>query len=87
MFNEEENEGDILEIIKRLMEELTEKMEYNTDDFEARLGRKKPDMEVSVIKSDMPIDEVDEIEEVPGMGDDEDDADSLKDRLMRLRKA
>jgi hypothetical protein len=44
-----EKHGKDLEIIKGLMEQLIEEMEYGTDDFEHRLGRKKPDIEVMKI--------------------------------------
>ncbi len=104
MFDQSEehegNESEILELIKKLMEELTGKMEYSSDDFEKRLGRKKPEVEVSVVKGAMPppaFGPMDKEGDMAGDMDDDDDmegdespsmdeGDSLKDRLMRLRK-
>ena len=85
MFMHDEDESDVLSTIKKLMEELAGKMEYSSDDFEERLGRKKPDVSVSVIKGDLPDEEMEEVAEVPEF-EEEDEDDSLKDRLMRLRR-
>lgn len=85
MFMHDEDESDVLATIKKLMEELAGQMEYSSDDFEERLGRKKPDVEVSVVKGEIPDDEVEEIAEVPELEED-DEEDSLKNRLMRLRR-
>ena len=93
--HEDEHEDDIMETIKKLMEELTQKMEYSSDDFEERLGRKKPDVSVSVIKGEMPKHDMEEeAEEMPDMDADDsdedmdhgDEGDMLKDRLMKLRR-
>ena len=45
-----------LDVIKELMEELTDKMQYDKDDFEERLGRKKPSVEVVKIEGKLPGD-------------------------------
>ncbi len=84
----EENESEVLELIKRLMEELQGSMEYSADDFEERLGRKKPNVDVTVMKGEMPKEAMpemaaDDMEEDCDDGDDE--AGMLKKRLMRLR--
>ncbi len=42
-----------LDIIKELMAELESKMEPGKDDFEERLGRKKPDIQMVKIEGDM----------------------------------
>lgn len=68
MMYEEENESEVLEMIKKLMEELSEKMEYSADDFEERLGRKKPaSVSVDVIAAkpmkSLSHDEVEDAEE------------------------
>lgn len=106
MYMHEENDEDVLHMIKKLMEELAEKMEYGADDFEERLGRKKPDsMTVDVIAAkpmkSLSHDEVEKAEEglfpaeeaeeekLMGMSHEDmedEEEDSLKDRLMRLRK-
>lgn len=46
-----------LEIIQQLMEELQGEMEYSKDDFEERLGRKKPKVEVVKIEGKLPFGE------------------------------
>jgi len=49
--------GKDLEIIKELMEKLAGEMSYSKDDFEERLGRKKPDVEILKVKAGkMPMD-------------------------------
>jgi len=94
----EANESNVLDIIKKLMEELSEKMEYSKDDFEERLGRKKPAVEIEVTRgpemmighdkmAEMDPSEDDEYEEMPDLEDEEDEGGMLKKRLMNLRKA
>ena len=48
-----------LQVIKELMDELQEKMEFGKDDFEERLGRKKPDIEVMKVEGSMDHDMMD----------------------------
>lgn len=48
-----------LEIIKELMAELEDKMQPGKDDFEERLGRKKPGVEVLKVEGQMPGDGMD----------------------------
>lgn len=43
-----------LELIKELMEELEGKMKYGEDDFNMRLGKKKPELEVVKIEGKLP---------------------------------
>jgi hypothetical protein len=43
-----------LEIIKELMAELENAMQPGKDDFEERLGRKKPDVQVVKVEGEMP---------------------------------
>lgn len=54
-----------LEIIKELMAELEAKMEPSKDDFEERLGRKKPEVAVMKIEGDIPDDAAEEASESP----------------------
>lgn len=46
---------DELAIITELMQDLQEQMEYGKDDFEDRLGRKKPDMVSIEIEGKSPM--------------------------------
>jgi len=46
-----------LELIKELMDKLSEEMEYGEEDFSERLGRKKPHVEVIKMEGKMPMDE------------------------------
>lgn len=97
MMHDEENGPEVLSLIKRLMEELQGNMEYSKDDFEERLGRKKPEVDVTVLKGEMPKRPMMMEEAAPEMGgdsmedddedmeDEDDDAGMLKKRLMRLR--
>ncbi len=81
-----------LQIIKELMEQLQDEMSYGAEDFEERLGRKKPDVKVLKIEGEMdPMESMDD-EPESEMGADEDmeleseGPDSeLKKRLMKLR--
>jgi hypothetical protein len=52
-----------LDIIKELMEQLQGEMQYGKDDFEERLGRKKPEMQVIKIEGELPKEGDDELEE------------------------
>lgn len=73
-----------LQIIKELMEQLQEEMSYGADDFEERLGRKKPEIEIVEMKSQSP--KLEKLEEVVGEdldGDDE-EGESLKHKSMVL---
>lgn len=88
-----------LEIIKDLMDQLREEMKYGKDDLAHRLGRHdeiEPEVKMIKIEGDMP----DEVEGMDEEGDDmmgrmpfagretpeeEDEEDSLKRRLMKLR--
>jgi hypothetical protein len=75
------------EIIMGLMEELQEDMQYGKEDFEERLGRPKPQLEVMKMEDELPLGdemEVDEPEEEM-MADEESPDDKLKNRLMKLR--
>lgn len=62
MFDDEK--ADKLQIIKELMEQLAGEMKPSADDFEERLGRKKPGIEVMKIEGKMPMDH-DEMMEDP----------------------
>ena len=62
-----------LELIKELMEELQGKMKYTPEDFDGRLGKKKPGIEVIKIEGmseESP--ELEEAEESLGMDLDDD---------------
>lgn len=82
-----------LELIQELMGELQDKMSYGKEDFEERLGRKKPEIEVMKIEGEMPMGG---LEEENSMVDSEGDLEleegglppadmELKKRLMKLR--
>ncbi len=80
-----------LQVIMDLMKDLQEKMEYSPDDFEERLGKKKPGIEVMKIEGELPVEEA-EMGEMPmeeeGMEGDmmeEGPEAALKKRLMKLR--
>lgn len=63
-----------LQIIKELMEQLQDEMSYSKDDFEERLGRKKPEGEVVKIEGKLEEDpELENMEEELGMDLDQDD--------------
>lgn len=90
---------DQMDIIADLMEELKGAMEYGESDFDERLGRKKPAMEVVKIEGEMdPM--LEAKEEAVGMDLDGDSEmgegmehmeevlspeDKLKERLQKLR--
>ncbi len=84
-----------LQMIQELMQELQEKMSYGKEDFEERLGRGKPHVEVMKLEGQMPgMDPLEKKEdEVDDQGSEEmsDDMsmdsedDKLKNRLMKLR--
>lgn len=69
-----------MEIIKQLMEELQDEMQYSGEDLGERLGRPKVEIEM---KSEKPMDG----DEIPmdGESDFDDPDEKLKDRLMRMR--
>ena len=78
-----------LEIIKKLMEQLQEEMSYGADDFEERLGRKKPGVEVLKLEAESPEEKMedaggDDLEECDMEESDGPDAE-FKKRLMKLR--
>jgi len=84
-----------LGIIQELMELLQDKMQYGEDDFNSRLGRKKPEVEVVKMEGDIPGGEMG-MDDSSGMdmGDDSDSSmmemdespeDKLKRRLMKMR--
>lgn len=84
-----------LKMIQELMEELQGKMQYGKDDFEERLGRKKPEIEVLKVEAEGLDDGQEETEEDLGEEMPEDLAsdmlepqspeEKLKQRLMKLR--
>jgi hypothetical protein len=74
-----------LEIIMELMEELKDSMEYNKDDFESRLGRKKPEIEVLKIEGDLEEMPEEDMEDESPMMMEPSEEDSLKQRIMKLR--
>ncbi len=75
-----------LQIIQELMEVLQDKMQYGEDDLSERLGRKKPDVEVVKVESELPLEGATEESGLPmGDGMDEDPDESLKRRLMSMR--
>jgi len=75
-----------LEVIKDLMEELMGEMDYGPEEFDERLGRKKPELEAVVVKGELPMDEED-MEEVEMMEDEEEDEESsLMRRIAALKK-
>lgn len=81
-----------LEVIMKLMEELQEKMEPGEEDFEERLGRKKPGVEVVKIEGEMPGED-DGMDGEDMGGEDfamdfeepESPEEKLKKRIMKLR--
>jgi len=80
-----------LDIIKELMAELESKMEYGEEDFNERLGRKKPEVEVVKMEGELPMSEEEEGSEdmtdllSEEMGEEESVESKLKARLMKLR--
>lgn len=61
-----------LDMIKELMDQLQEEMQYGKGDFEERLGRKKPDAAIEVMKIEGDSPELKKAEEMPGMDLDND---------------
>ena len=85
-------EGRKFEIIKQLMEELQEEMQYGEDDLSERLGRKKPGIEVMKIEGEVGDGEMpEELGLESGDGEEEvfeeGPEERLKSRLMKLRGA
>jgi len=88
-----------LELIKELMDKLSEEMEYGEEDFSERLGRKKPEIEVIKMEGKMPFKKEMEMEDEscdPEMEhedmehenmemEESSPEDDLKRRLMKLR--
>ena len=84
-----------LEIIRQLMEKLEQEMSHDVDDFDSRLGRKKPDVEIMKVSRDLPLEKEEEYGEDLGeedlemepeeqgmLGGEEDD---LMRRISKLR--
>lgn len=77
-----------LEIIKELMAELEDKMQFDENDLSARLGRKKPEVEVPELEGEMPEEEESEElmeEELPLLEEEMTPEEKLKRRLLKLR--
>lgn len=78
-----------LALIQELMEKLQDEMEYGEDDFAERLGRKKPEVEVLKVESELPDEEDEAMEEeepsLPMDDEDESPEEKLKKRLLKLR--
>lgn len=87
-----------LDMIIKLMEELKDGMEYGEEDFNERLGKQKPEVEVLKVEGEMPLkkgvmeegceeDEMDhEFDEDSGSFFAKNDPEeSLKKRVMKLR--
>lgn len=82
-----------LQMIQDLMQQLQDEMQYGKKDFEERLGRKEPGVEVLKVEGKMPMEEMQmEPDESPEMDDMEPSMDEpvspdeeLKQRLMKLR--
>lgn len=89
MFDHNGDSSETLSVIKELMEQLVGEMQPSKDDFEERLGRKKPDMVAIKVEGKMP--EGMEGEMMPEeMGEEmmEEDCspeEKLKKRLLKLR--
>ena len=88
MFGSDCDEGDEkiqLSVIKDLMEQLIGEMSPSAEDFEERLGRKKPEIEVMKVEAG-PVKKSEEM--AMDMGEDMEEMspeDKLKERLMKLR--
>lgn len=61
-----------LDMIKELMDQLQEEMQYGKSDFEDRLGRKKPDAAIEVMKVEGDSPELKKAEDMSGMDMDQD---------------
>lgn len=80
-----------LQMIMELMEELQDKMQYGEDDFNERLGKEKPKVDVVKIEGSTEMDPMELSEKAPmDMHEDmemsESPEDKLKARLMKMRK-
>ena len=88
-----------LQIIEQLMEELKGQMEMGAEDYDHRLGREKPAVEVVKMEGSLPMDDDDELEE-PEMEADSDESpmmadimpdedmspdEKLKQRILKMR--
>lgn len=79
-----------LKVIQEIMDDLQSQMEMGRDDFDERLGRKKPDIEIQEevigkdLDGDMEMGEDPEHMETV-LGDDESPEDKLKSRIMKMR--
>lgn len=73
-----------LQIIKELMEQLQDEMSYGKEDFEERLGRKKPEVEIVKMKSESPG--MEKLEEVVGedLDGDHEEGESMEHKRMVL---
>jgi hypothetical protein len=77
------DEANKMEIISQLMEELQDLMGPSSGDFEERLGRPKPEMEIKVESEGAPMEsDMGDGMEDEGFGSPED---KFKNRLMKLR--
>ncbi len=76
-----------LEVIQELMGDLIAKMEYGEGDFDERLGREKPKVEVMKMEMGEPEEEMgDDMGEVEEMlGEEEGPDEKFKKRLQSLR--
>jgi hypothetical protein len=76
-----------LNIIMDLMQELQNEMEYGKEDFEERLGRPKPQVEVMKMEGELPMGEEMEgdMPEDEMMMEEESPDEKLKNRIMKLR--
>lgn len=91
---------DKMSIIKELMDQLIDDMEMKPEDFDERLGRKKPDIEVLKIEGKMDPSKMvegeskedldgaemhEDLDQDMEMLEDESPENELKRRLMKLR--
>lgn len=79
-----------LGIIQELMEFLQDKMQYGEEDLSERLGRPKPEVQVTKIEGEMPMGDDAEMESpdmdpMGGMDEMESPEDKLKHRIMKMR--
>lgn len=83
MFDDEKVD---LSVIKELMEQLISEMKPGVDDFEERLGHKKPDIEVVKVEAgESPFKEKMGMDLGEDMEEEMSPEDKLKSRLMKLR--
>lgn len=85
MFDYEDEEKTELSVIKELMEQLVSEMKPGADDFEERLGRKKPDVAIMKVEAGVSPEEEMEEEAEMAMGEAMSPESKLKERLMKLR--